>query len=40
LWDIGGDNFSLDDNGIFEIASLSFDEPKLKVVFFNKDEHM
>jgi len=29
LWDIVGDDFSLDDNGILDIASLSLDEPEL-----------
>jgi len=38
LWDIGGDNFWLNDNKIFEIANLSLDELELEVVFFNKDE--
>jgi len=38
LWDIAGDDHSLDDNGILEIASLSLDEPELEVVFFNEDE--
>ena len=38
LWDIAGDNFSLDDNGILEIASLSLDEPELEIVFFNENE--
>ena len=40
LWDIAGDDFSLDENGILEIANLSLDEPELEVVFFNKDEQM
>jgi len=35
LCDIAGDDFSLDDNGILEIASLSSDEPELEVAFFN-----
>ena len=38
LWDIAGDDFSLDDNGILDIASLSIDEPELEIVFFNEDE--
>jgi len=38
LWDIAGDDFSLDDNEILEIASLSLDEPELEFVFFNEDE--
>jgi len=40
LWDIAGDDFSLDENGILEIANLSLDEPELEVVFFNEDEQM
>jgi len=40
LWDIAGDDFSLDDNGILEIASLSLDKSELEVVFFNEDEQM
>jgi len=39
LWDIV-DDFSLDENEILDIASLSFKEPKLEVVFFNEDEQM
>jgi len=35
LWDIAGDDLSLNDNGILEIANLSLDE--LEGVFFNKD---
>jgi len=38
LWDIVGDDFSLNDNEILEIASLSLDEPELKVVFSNEDD--
>jgi len=38
LWDIAGDDFSLDDNGILEIANLSLDELELEVIFFNDDE--
>jgi len=38
LWDIAGDNFSLDDNGILKIVCKSLDEPKLEVVFFNEYE--
>jgi len=38
LWDIAGDDFSLNDNGILEIASLSLDELELEVVFFNEEE--
>jgi len=34
LWDIAGDDFSMDDNGILDITSLSLDEPELEVVFF------
>jgi len=34
LWDNAGDDFSLDDNKILNIANLSLDEPKLEVVFF------
>jgi len=33
-----GDDFSLDDNRILEIFSLSLDESELEIVFFNKDE--
>jgi len=40
LWDIAGDDFSLDDNGILDIVSLSLDEPELEVVFFNDYEQM
>jgi len=40
LLDIAGNDFSLDDNGILDIASLSLDEPELEVVFFNEDEQM
>ena len=32
--DTAGDDFSLDDNEILDIASLSLDEPDLEVVFF------
>jgi len=35
LWDIAGDDLSLNDN---EIVSLSLDEPELEGVFFNEDE--
>jgi len=38
LWDIAGDDFSLDDNRILEIANLSLNKPKLEVIFFNEDE--
>jgi len=38
LWNIIGDDFSLDDNEIIVISSLSLDEPKLEVVSFNDDE--
>jgi len=38
LWDIPGDDFSLNDNVVLEIVSLSLDKPELEVVFFNKDE--
>jgi len=38
LWDIVGEDFSLDDNRILEIANLSLDEPELEVIFFNEDE--
>jgi len=38
MWNIAGDNFSLDDNEIFEIENLSLDEPKLEVVFSNEDK--
>ena len=37
-WDIAGDDFSLNDNGILEIVSLSLDEPELEDVFFDEDE--
>jgi len=37
LWDIAGDELSLNDNGILEIASLSLDELELEGVFFNED---
>ena len=37
LWDIAGDDFSMDDNEILDIASLSLDEPELEVVFFDED---
>ena len=37
LWDIAGDELSLNDNGILEIVSLSLDEPELEGVFFNED---
>ena len=40
LWDIGGDNFSLKDSGILQIASLSLDEPELEEAFFNEDEQI
>jgi len=33
LWDIVGDDFSLDEIEILEIASLSLDDPKLEVDF-------
>jgi len=39
-WDIGEDDFSLKDNEILHIASLSLDEPELEEVFFNKDEQI
>ena len=38
LWNMAGDDHSLDDNGILEIANLSLDEPELEVIFFNEDE--
>jgi len=37
LGDIVEDDFSSDDNGILEIASLSINEPDLEVLFFNED---
>jgi len=37
LWNIVGDELSLNDNGILEISSLSLDEPELEGVFFNED---
>lgn len=33
-----GDEFSLEDNGILQIANLSLNEPKLETVFFNDDD--
>jgi len=38
LWYIVGDDFSLDDNIILEIANVSLDELELEVIFFNEDE--
>jgi len=38
LWDIAGDDFSLDDNRFLDIASLSLDKPELKIVFSKEDE--
>jgi len=38
LWDIAEDDFSLNDNEILAIVSLSLDEPELEGVFFNEDE--
>jgi len=38
LWDIVRDDFSLNDNEILEIASLSLDEPELEVIFSNEYE--
>jgi len=38
LWDIAGDDLSLNDNGILETTSLSLHEPELEGVFFNEDE--
>ena len=38
MWDIAGYDFSLKDNGILEIFSLSLDESELKVVLFNDDD--
>jgi len=40
LWDVAGDDFSLDNNEILEITNLSLDELDLEVVFFNEDEQM
>jgi len=37
LWDIAGDDFSMNDNGILNIASLSLDELELEVIFFDED---
>jgi len=37
LWNIVGDELSLNDNGILEISNLSLDEPELEGVFFNED---
>jgi len=38
FWDITGEDFSLDDNRILKIVSLSLNEPELEVVFVNEDE--
>ena len=38
MWDIARDRFSLDENGILEIAHLSLDEPVLEAVFFNEGD--
>jgi len=38
LWDIAEYDFSLNENGILEISSLSPDELELEVVFLNEDE--
>jgi len=38
LCDIAENDFSLNDNEIPEIVSLSLDEPELEGVFFNEDE--
>jgi len=38
MWDIAKDDFSLEDNEILEIVSLSLDEPELEVIFFNDDD--
>jgi len=35
LWDIAKDDFSLDDNGILEIARLSLDESSSEDFFIN-----
>ena len=40
LWDIGGEDFSLEDSGILHIVSLSLDEPELEEAFFNEDEQI
>jgi len=37
MWNIAGDDLSLNDNRILEIVSLSLNEPKLENIFFNKD---
>ena len=37
LCDIAENDFSLNDNEIPEIVSLSLDEPELEGVFFNED---
>jgi len=37
MWNIAGDDLSLNDNRILEIVSLSLNEPKLESIFFNKD---
>jgi len=39
LWDMAGDDHTLDDNVILEIDSLFLDEPELEIVFFNEDPH-
>jgi len=36
LWDIAGDDLSLNDNEILEIASLSLNTPELEGIFFNE----
>jgi len=38
LWNVTGHDFSLDDNEMVKIATLSLDELKLEIVFFNKNE--
>jgi len=40
LWDIAGDDFSLEDNEILHIASLSLNQPELEEAFFKEDEQI
>jgi len=35
LWEIAKDNFSMDDNEILDIGSLSMDELELETIFFS-----
>jgi len=38
LWNIGGDDFSLEDSEILQIANISLDEPE--ETFFNKNKQI